>query len=239
MLLLLWYILRGLSSSKGLIRGLSSTVQEKKANRKEIKTKRKKNIKKKEKKKYLSEDRRRKSQNRQEEGKKDAPVQDWKLKTWRKLVCFVERVKKRSEGRNTATLRYGSGRKSVPETNRKTEKGWQMSTRRCKWKPKRVRRSKDYFCSAWTVAGRSSDSDGGPWPLYRMYRRHRQWTLLLHASVGRLHSESTSGPGCPRCERTMALATFSCAFLSDFRDPADATHHTALQYSMRGRINAT
>ena len=47
---------------------------------------------------------------------------------------------------------------------------------------------------AWTVAGRSSDSNGGPWPLYRMYKRHRQWTLLLHASVGRLHSESTSDP---------------------------------------------
>ena len=74
---------------------------------------------------------------------------------------------------------------------------------------------------AWTVAGRSSDSDGGPWPLYRMYKRHRQWTLLLHASVGRLHFESTSGPGCPRCEWTIALATFSCTFSSDFRDPAD------------------
>ena len=82
---------------------------------------------------------------------------------------------------------------------------------------------------AWTVAGRSSDSDGGPWPLYRMYKRHRQWTLLLHASVGRLHSESTSGPGCPRCEWTMALATFSCAFSSDFRDLADAPHLSWLQ----------
>ena len=82
LLLLLWYILRGLSSSKGLIGGLSSIVQDKKDNRKERKTKRKKKIKKKEKKKTLSsEDRRRKSQNRQEEGKKDAPVQNWKLKT--------------------------------------------------------------------------------------------------------------------------------------------------------------
>ena len=89
---------------------------------------------------------------------------------------------------------------------------------------------------AWTIAGRSSDSDGGPWPLYRMYKRHRQWTLLLHASVGRLHSESTSGPSCPRCEWTMALATFSWAFSSDFRDLADAPHNTALQYFMNGRV---
>ena len=81
LLLLLWYVLRGLSSSKGLIGGLSSIVQDKKDNRKERKTKRKKKIKKKEKKKNSSEDRRRKSQNRQEEGKKDAPVQNWKLKT--------------------------------------------------------------------------------------------------------------------------------------------------------------
>ena len=81
LLLLLWYILRGLSSSKELIGGLSSIVQDKKDNRKERKTKRKKKIKKKEKKKNSSEDRRRKSQNRQEEGKKDAPVQNWKLKT--------------------------------------------------------------------------------------------------------------------------------------------------------------
>ena len=51
LLLLLWYILRGLSSSKGLIGGLSSIVQDKKDNRKERKTKRKKKIKKKEKKK--------------------------------------------------------------------------------------------------------------------------------------------------------------------------------------------
>ena len=33
---------------------------------------------------------------------------------------------------------------------------------------------------ACTVAGRSSDSDGRPWPLNRMYKRHRQWILLLH-----------------------------------------------------------
>ena len=59
-----------------VIGGLFSIVQEKKDNRKDRKTKRKKEIKKKEKKKNLSEDRRRKSQNRQEEGKKDAPVQD-------------------------------------------------------------------------------------------------------------------------------------------------------------------
>ena len=38
---------------------------------------------------------------------------------------------------------------------------------------------------AWTVARRSSDSDGGPWPLYKMKKRHRKWTILLHASVGR------------------------------------------------------
>ena len=53
LLLLLWYILRGLSSSKGLIGGLSSIVQDKKDNRKERKTNRKKKIKKKEKKKKL------------------------------------------------------------------------------------------------------------------------------------------------------------------------------------------
>ena len=51
LLLLLWYILRGLSSSKGLIGGLSSIVQDKKDNKKERKAKRKKKIKKKEKKK--------------------------------------------------------------------------------------------------------------------------------------------------------------------------------------------
>ena len=50
LLLLLWYILRGLSSSKGLIGGLSSVVQKKQDNRKERKTKRKKKVKKKEKK---------------------------------------------------------------------------------------------------------------------------------------------------------------------------------------------
>ena len=65
-----------MSSSNGLIGGLSSIVQEKKDNRKDRKTKRKKEIKKTEKNKNSSEDRRRKSQNRQEEGKKDAPVQD-------------------------------------------------------------------------------------------------------------------------------------------------------------------
>ena len=142
-------IYRGVSSSKGLIGGLSSIVQEKKDNRKERKTKRKK------KKKNRKEKTRGKTEGGQiktdvqEEGKKDAPVQDWKLKTSRKRICIVERVKKRPEGRNTATLRYGRGQKSVPETDRKTEKGWQMSTRRCKWKPKWVRRSKDYFCSGF------------------------------------------------------------------------------------------
>ena len=102
-LLLLWYISRGLSSSKGLIGGLSSVVQKKQDNRKERKTKRKKKVKKKEKKKLEGKPRR-KSQNRQEKGKTDAPVQDWKLKTQRKFICFVERVKKRPEGRNTTTL---------------------------------------------------------------------------------------------------------------------------------------
>ena len=101
-LLLLWYILRGLSSSEGLIRGLSSVVQKKQDNRKERKTKRKKKVKKKKEKKKLEGKPRRKSQNRQEEGKTDAPVQDWKLKTQRKSICFVERMKKRPEGRNTA-----------------------------------------------------------------------------------------------------------------------------------------
>ena len=53
--LLLWYILRGLSSSKGLIGGLSSVVQKKQDNRKERKTKRKKKVKKNETKKTRGE----------------------------------------------------------------------------------------------------------------------------------------------------------------------------------------
>ena len=87
-----------MSSSKGLIGGLSSIVQEKKDKRRERKTKRKKKIKKKE-----NKNTRAKTEGgKVKTDKKDAPVvQDLKLKTKRKLICFVERVKKRSEGRNT------------------------------------------------------------------------------------------------------------------------------------------
>ena len=160
LLLLLWYILRGLTSSKGLIGGLSSVVQKKQDNRKEIKTKRKKKVKKKTRGKTeeeKSKQTRRRKDRCTSSGLKVRDLEKIYLlcrkeeeKTWRKKHCDSEI--------------WQRPWKSVPETDRKTEKGWQVSTRRCKWKPKRVRRLKGYFCLAWTVAGRSSDSDGGPWP---------------------------------------------------------------------------
>ena len=175
-----------------------------------------------------------KSQNRQEEGKTDAPVQDWKLKTKRKFICFEKKWRKDLK---EETLRLWNMAQAGRVFQRRIEK--QRKDDRCRLEDANGNRNewedrRTISVLAWTVAGRSSDSDGGPWPLFRMYKRHRQWTLslLLHASVGRLHFESTSGPGCPRCQWTMALATFSCAFsmASDFRDLADASHHTALQY---------
>ena len=104
LLLLLWYILRGLSSSKGLIGGLSSVVQKKQDNRKERKTKRKKKVKKKEKKKLEGEPEEEKS--KQTRRRKDRctssglKVKDLEKiyllcrkseeKTWRKKHCDSE-----------------------------------------------------------------------------------------------------------------------------------------------------
>ena len=62
LLLLLWYILRGLSSSKGLIGGLFSIVQDKRTTGKKGRLKERKRLRKKKRKKTSSEDRRRKSQ---------------------------------------------------------------------------------------------------------------------------------------------------------------------------------
>ena len=63
---------------------------------------------------------------RQEEGKENAPL--FSTKRNLRCICFVERVKTRSERRNTAILRYGRGRKVVPETDRTTEERRQMPT---------------------------------------------------------------------------------------------------------------
>ena len=59
--------------------------------KKEKKREKKRKEKKRKEKKKLEGKPRRKSQNRQEEGKTDAPVQDWKWKTKRKFICFVIR----------------------------------------------------------------------------------------------------------------------------------------------------
>ena len=100
-----------------LIGGLSSILRKRKDGKKERKNKH--NGRKKRKKNLMIEGGKAKQTGRRRE---NAPVQDRKLKTKRKLICFVERVKKRSERRNTVTLRYGRGRKIVPETDRKTQK---------------------------------------------------------------------------------------------------------------------
>ena len=45
-------------------------------------------------------------------------------------------------------------------------------------------------------------------------------------------------PSCPRCDRTIALTIFSCAFSGILRDQADTPYHTALWYSRCCRMKA-
>ena len=79
---------------------------------------------------------------------------------------------------------------------------------------------------------------GGPFPIESCQRRPRQCSRLRHDKVGRRACWRVD-TSCKVVFRTIALATRSWTFSTSFSKAGDAPHHTALQYSRRGRINAT
>ena len=95
---------------------------------------------------------------------------------------------------------------------------------------------------------------GGPFPIESCQRRPRQCSRLRHDKVGRracwrvdtsckvvldTSCKVVLDTSCKVVFRTIALATRSWTFSTSFSKAGDAPHHTALQYSRRGRINAT